>query len=416
MEWLQQHPLAQTGASLAALVLLAWLADLIARRVLLRLVIRLARRSETAYDDAVIDRRVPHRVAQVAPAAVLQLGIGLVPGLPLIVDTLVRNLAMGYMILMAMLAVSGSLAAVGDIYHRDPERRQRSIKGYLQVARLVVVIVGAILIVAVLIDRSPLLLFTGLGAMGAVLLLVFKDTLLSLVASVQLASNDIIRVGDWVELPALGVDGDVIDIALHTVKVRNFDRTVSTIPTSRFITDAVKNWRGMSESGGRRIKRALNIDLQTVRFLDAEDVQRLHRFRLLRDYLAGKQAELDQFNKSLGDDGGLPVNARRLTNLGSFRAYLTAYLRARTDIRSDMTLMVRQLSPAAQGVPLELYCFTATTAWAEYEGIMADIFDHLIAILPEFGLRAFQDPGGPELAALVAGRTQAGAADPAAGG
>lgn len=409
-DWLEAHPLAATGAGLLALVLAAVLAHVVAGRLLPGTLKRIARRSRTRFDDALVERHVPQRLAQIAPAAVLQAGIALVPGVPPVLDALVRNVAMAFMAIMAALAVSGVLAAVGDTWDADPRRRQRSIKGYLQLARLVVFIVGGILAVAALIDRSPLLLFTGLGAMGAVLMLVFKDTLLSLVASVQLASNDVIRVGDWVEVPGLGVDGDVMDIALHTVKVRNFDRTISTIPTSRFITDAVKNWRGMAESGGRRIKRALLIDLQTVGFLDAQQVAALSRLRLLRDYLDGKQRELASHNAGLGDDAGLPGNARRLTNVGTFRAYVLAYLRARPDIRSDMTLIVRQLEPGPHGLPLELYCFTATTAWAEYEGIMSDVFDHLLAILPEFGLRAFQDPTGSDLRALADGARRSRAA------
>lgn len=408
--WLEAHPLAATGGGLLVLVLAAALAYAVAARLLPGALKRIARRSRTRFDDALVERRVPVRVAQIAPAAVLQAGIALVPGVPPALDALVRNVAMAFMALMAALAVSGVLAAIGDTWDADPRRRQRSIKGYLQLARLVVFIVGGILAVAALIDRSPLLLFTGLGAMGAVLMLVFKDTLLSLVASVQLASNDVIRVGDWVEVPGLGVDGDVMDIALHTVKVRNFDRTISTIPTSRFITDAVKNWRGMAESGGRRIKRAVLLDLQTIGFLDAQQVAALSRLRLLRDYLDGKQRELASHNAGLGDDAGLPGNARRLTNIGTFRAYVLAYLRARDDIRSDMTLIVRQLDPGPHGLPLELYCFTATTAWVEYEGIMADVFDHLLAILPEFGLRAFQDPTGSDLRALADGARRSRAA------
>lgn len=395
--WFAGQPLAAAGVGLLLLLLTAWLFDLIARRVLVRAFVHMSRRTRTYFDNALVLHKVPQRLSHLVPAAVLQLGIELVPALPVELITLVRNVAMGFMILIVMLAASGLLAAVNEVYQRSPARKHRSIKGYLQLAKLVLFLVGGILIVSVLIERSPLLLFTGLGAMGAVLLLIFKDTLLSLVASVQLASNDIIRVGDWVELPGLGVDGDVIDIALHTVKVRNWDRTISTIPTSRFIADAIKNWRGMSESGGRRIKRSLHIDVQSVQFLEAEEVDALRRFRLLRDYLDEKRRELAQHNRELGDDGGLPVNARRLTNLGSFRAYVLAYLRAHSQMRSEDTLMVRQLEPTSHGLPLEIYGFTATTAWVEYEGIQSDIFDHLLAIAPEFGLRIFQEPSGLDL-------------------
>lgn len=395
--WFADYPLAATATGLVVLILVAALVDLVARRVLLRAFVHMSQRTRTYFDNALVLHQVPHRIAHIVPAAAIQLGIEFVPGLPEDLLVLVRNVAMAFMILMAMLALSGLLGAVNEVYQRDPARRHRSIKGYLQLLKLAVYVVGAILIVAVLIERSPLLLFTGLGAMGAVLLLIFKDTLLSLVASVQLASNDIIRVGDWVELPGLGVDGDVIDIALHTVKVRNWDRTISTIPTSRFIADAVKNWRGMSESGGRRIKRSLHLDVQSVRFLEDEECQGLRRFRLLRAYLDEKVEELERHNLQLGDDGGLPVNARRLTNLGTFRAYVLAYLKAHPGMRSDDILMVRQLEPTACGLPLEIYGFTATTAWVEYEGIQSDIFDHLLAIAPEFGLRIYQEPSGLDM-------------------
>ncbi|MCY1298875.1 Miniconductance mechanosensitive channel YbdG [compost metagenome] len=231
-------------------------------------------------------------------------------------------------------------------------------------------------------------------------MLIFQDTLLSLVASVQITSNDIIRVGDWVEMPQLNADGDVIDIALHTVKVQNWDKTITTIPTKRFITDSFKNWRGMQESGGRRIKRSLYLDQNSVHFLANEDIARLHRFRLLDSYLKVKESELLSWNSQLDEASRLPINSRQLTNLGTFRAYVENYLRENIEIRKDMTLLVRQLAPSANGLPLELYCFTATTAWSRYEAIQSDIFDHLLAILPEFGLRVFQHPSGADMREL----------------
>jgi len=255
----------------------------------------------------------------------------------------------------------------------------------------------AILMVAALIDRSPLILLSGLGAMAAVLMLVFQDTLLSLVASVQISSNDIVRVGDWVEMPQLNADGDVIDIALHTVKVQNWDKTITTIPTKRFITDPFKNWRGMKEAGGRRIKRSLLLDQQSVRFLSDDERRGLARFAVLEDYLGEKQREIDDWNRQLEARGKAPVNQRRVTNIGCFRAYVERFLRAHPGLHRDMTLLVRQLAPTPDGLPLEIYCFTRTTVWAEYEGIQSDIFDHLLAILPEFGLRVSQHPIGVDL-------------------
>ena len=235
-------------------------------------------------------------------------------------------------------------------------------------------------------------------------MLIFQDTILSLVASVQISGDGRVRIGDWIEMPSQNADGDVIDIALHTVTVQNWDKTVTTIPTKKLISDSFKNWRGMSESGGRRIKRALYLDQASVRFLDPDERSRLRRFVLLREYLEGKERELADWNAGLGADAELPVNARRITNLGTFRAYVERYLRRHPQVHNDMTLLVRQLQPGPTGIPLEVYCFTSDTRWAVYEGIQSDIFDHLLAILPEFGLRVFQEPGGADFQALLAAR------------
>ena len=237
--------------------------------------------------------------------------------------------------------------------------------------------------------------------MAAVLMLIFKDTILSLVASVQLTSNDMIRVGDWIEMPSLNADGDVIDIALHTVKVQNWDKTITTIPTHRLISESFKNWRGMEESGGRRIKRALNIDLTSIRFLNPKELDKLCRVALIDEYLARKKQEIETWNAALAKGGKNPVNTRRVTNIGTFRAYARSYLRSHSKINQNMTLLVRQLAPGSQGLPLEIYCFTTTTAWSEYEDIQSDIFDHLIAILPSFHLRQFQEESNLEAALAV---------------
>ncbi|WP_372874410.1 mechanosensitive ion channel family protein, partial [Pseudomonas sp.] len=269
--------------------------------------------------------------------------------------------------------------------------------------KILVFVIAAILIIATLIDRSPLILLSGLGAMAAVLMLIFQDTLLSLVASVQISSSDIIRVGDWIEMPQLNADGDVIDIALHTVKVQNWDKTITSIPTKRFISDPFKNWRGMQECGGRRIMRSLYLDQTSVGFLNPEEITRLQRISLLRQYLQHKHSELLSWNSALAEDGQEPANTRRITNIGTFRAYVEQYLRQHPQIHQDMTQLVRQLSPTADGLPLQLYCFTNTIAWASYESIQSDIFDHLLAILPEFGLRVFQHPSGADLRAWRSG-------------
>jgi miniconductance mechanosensitive channel len=402
---LEAHPELQTLVGASALILAAWIAYWVVHRILARGLQQAMQRlsPEHAWDTSVI-----RRLANILPAMVLSLGVGAVPGLPDAVVTVVRNVCTGVIIVTVAMAISAALDIVNTLYQRRADAHLHPIKGYLQVVKIVVFAIAFILVIAALLDRSPLILLSGLGAMAAVLMLIFQDTILSLVASVQITSNDIVRVGDWVEMPQLNADGDVIDIALHTVKVQNWDKTVTSIPTRRFITDPFKNWRGMQESGGRRIKRSLFLDQHSVRFLDEDELKELYRFELLESYLREKERELAEWNARFAEqDRGL-VNGRRLTNLGTFRAYVERYLRRHPHVHQGMTLMVRQLSPTSDGLPLEIYCFTNTTAWVAYEGIQSDIFDHLLAILPEFGLRVFQHPSGTDMRAwnqaVVAGR------------
>ena len=400
------HPLAALAAGLAALVASALLAQWVTNEVLLRAIrhglsrVGLHQVSETL-------RPVSVRLARIVPAFIVYQGILAVPHLPPAVVLVTRNVAAAFIILTVVMAMAAALTLVNTIYSRRPEAASRPIKGYLQVVKIILFVIATILILATLIDRSPLLLLSGMGAMAAILMLVFKDTILSLVASVQLTSNDMLRVGDWIEMPELNADGDVIDIALHTVKVQNWDKTITTIPTWKLINESFKNWRGMEESGGRRIKRALLIDQTSVRFLESAERERMRRFALIDDYLESKQDELEAWNARMVEAGRDAVNARRVTNLGTFRAYVASYLKAHSGIHQDMTQMVRQLDPTPQGLPLEIYCFTATTSWIAYEGIQADIFDHLIAILPEFGLQLYQQPSGLDVARLGAVQQQA---------
>jgi miniconductance mechanosensitive channel len=339
--------------------------------------------------------------ATVAPLLIVSNGIGLVPGLPEIAVTIISNVTQAVIVLSIAMGIVKALTYVNEVYERRPQSRNRPIKGYLQVVKIVVLCGAAIILISILINQSPLLLLSGLGAVTAVLLLVFKDTILSLVASVQLTTNDMLRVGDWIEMPGMNADGDVIDISLHTVKVQNFDKTITTIPTHRLVSDSFRNWRGMSESGGRRIKRSLQIDQNSVRFLSDDEVLDLKKFNILKDYLAERRDELAEWNKNeLGQDDA-PVNARRMTNIGTLRAYIAAYIKWHPRISENFTLLVRQLPPGPQGLPIEIYCFTDTTDWNTYEGIQSDIFDHLIAIVPEFHLSLFQEPSGSDYARLV---------------
>ncbi len=393
------EPWMQSGLALLLLVLFAWIANWITKRIVLKILLRLLNhlpfRIEAEHIGSIVAR-----LSNIVPAIVIQAGIGAVPHLPIAAVTLVRSLCTAFIILTIAIALSGFLTLLNDLYQRRPHAANRPIKGYVQLGKLLLYGAATILIIAALMDQSPLLLLSGLGAMAAVLMLVFKDTILSLVASVQIGSNDMVRVGDWIEMPKFNADGDVIDIALHTVKVQNFDKTVTTVPTHLLISESFRNWRGMQESGGRRIMRSLMIDQRSVRFLEGSDVEKLAQFAVLRPYLEGKRQEIERWNAEHGAEG--TVNGRRLTNVGTFRAYVLAYLQSRSDIAQDKTLLVRQLAPSENGLPMQIYAFANSTVWAEYEGIQADIFDHLMAILPDFDLRLFQRPAGADLAALTA--------------
>jgi miniconductance mechanosensitive channel len=394
------HPLLPPGVGLLALLAGAVIIDLIAKQILVRAVRAFAKRSSISWDDALVRHNVFGRLVQFVPVLIVFVGVPFVPGLPEGGVQLIRNVAMGYMVLVMTLAITALLSAANTIYAASPVAKQRPLKGFVQLVQIVVWILGGVLIVATVLDRSPLLLLSGFGAMTAILLLVFKDTILSLVASVQLTAQDMVRVGDWIEMPQFGADGDVIDVQLHTVKIQNWDKTITTIPTHRLITDSFKNWRGMSQSGARRIKRTIFIDVSSIRFQTQDEVNHFTRFALLQDYVKNKEQDLADYNAGLATEVDAEVNRRRLTNVGTFRAYAYNYLKNHPKIHKGMTLMVRQLSPGAEGLPLEIYCFTSTTEWAAYEDIQSDIFDHLLSIVPEFGLRLYQKPAGSDLANL----------------
>jgi len=379
-------------------VAIALIADLLTRRLLIKGVASFTRNTSADWDDHLASHRVLHRLAHIPPALVIFYGLSFVDGLPEAISAVGRNIAMAYAVLLGALAISALLTAANEIYERQPVAKERPLKGFVQLAKIGLFLVAGVLIIAILIERRPVLLLSGLGAMTAVLMLIFKDTILSLVASIQLATLDMVRVGDWIEMPSCGADGDVIDVALHTVKVQNWDKTITTIPTHKLIAESFKNWRGMSMSGGRRIKRSLFIDVSSIRFLADAEVENFKRFALLRGYIEDKEAELARYNEHVGETAN--ENLRRLTNIGTFRAYVVSYLRNHPKIHEDLTLLVRQLQPGPQGLPLEIYAFTNDTDWAVYESIQADIFDHLLAIIGAFGLRVFQQPSGEDIAAL----------------
>lgn len=401
----EQPDWAQAIIGLTALALAAVAVNYLLKKVILRAAAPyLDKQTQTADKAAAW-------LATVIPLLIVSRGIVLVPHLDEALYTVISNAAQALIVFTIAMAIVKALTYANEVYERMPRAKNRPIKGFVQVVKILVLCGAAIIIISILIQQSPLLLLSGLGAITAVLLLVFKDTILSLVASVQLTTNDMLRVGDWIEMPGMNADGDVIDISLHTVKVQNFDKTITTIPTHRLVSDSYRNWRGMAEAGGRRVKRSLALDQNTIRFLSADEIGKLDRFKLLKPYLAAKTAELEEWNARAieGESGGSSeggsaqdsVNARRLTNIGTLRAYIIAYLRAHPRLQGDgFTMMVRQLPPSPQGLPIEVYCFTDTVNWAEYEGIQADLFDHLLALVPEFGLRIFQEPTGLDFGAI----------------
>ncbi len=387
----------RTVLAVIAIMVGALIAFFLVRWILIHVIHVALSKTRNAWDDVLIHNRVLLPLAYMAPALVIYYGGHLFPGASGMVERLVATL-----IFINILVVVDRLLSAGlEIYNRFPVSKKRPIKGYVQILKIFLYIFGGIVAICMLTGQSPWVFLSGLGALTAVLLFVFKDTLLSFVASLQIAANDLVRVGDWIEMPKYGADGDVIEMALHTVKVQNWDKTITTIPTYKLIEDSFKNWRGMTEAGGRRIKRSLLIDQFSVRFCDADMIGRFEKIQILRDYIQRKRKELERYNRDHGIDPDQVVNGRRMTNLGTFRAYLVEYLRRHPKIRQDMTFLVRQLDPTPDGIPLEIYVFTNDVKWANYESIQADIFDHILAAIPEFGLRVYQRPSGHDLVALM---------------
>ena len=392
----QLQPWAKAVAGLTVLALLAMMSRFVVQGVLFHF-IRLWRGAlpATGWAPILLHDHVLVRLAKIVPSVVVQLGIHWVEFVPANASKAIANLATAFTVYHLVRVLSTLLSEVNDAHdrHDGPKITQtNSIKSYVQLAKLVIYIVGALLIAAAIMDRSPLLLLSGLGAMSAVLMLVFKDTIMSFVAGVQIASNDMLRVGDWIEMPQVGADGFVIDIALNTVKVQNWDKTITTIPTWRLMSESFKNWRGMANSGGRRILRALHIDAATVHLLTPQERQSLGQIALLQDYWCARDGLLAQPQAA---DHAMPVGAiapDQVTNLAAFKAYAHAYLMAHPRISKapGMFLLARTLEPSPTGIPLQLYCYTATTVWAEYEGIQGEIFDHLIGVMPLFGLALYQ--------------------------
>ena len=380
-------------AEVALLAAAAWVSHVVANRVILRVIHKIVATTRSDWDDRLVRRGVFRRLSHIVPALVVHSLAPIAFTSRSVVEWTQRGADI-YAILAALTAVNLVITVAHEIYREYEISRRFPIRVYVQVMRILLAAAAVITCISILADQSPLLLLSGLGAMTAVLLLISKDSIQGLLAGIQLVSNDMVRPGDWVEIPQYGADGDVIDITLHTVKVRNWDNTITTIPTYSLIAESFKNWRGMSESGGRRIKRSLFLDVSSVKFCTPEMIGRFEGVEVIREYVEAKRAEVEEFNRTRNVDDSVAVNGRRLTNLGVFRQYVVGYLQAHPMINQELTLIVRQLQPTDHGLPLEIYAFSADKNWTRYEGIQSDIFDHLLAALPEFGLRVFQMPSG----------------------
>lgn len=385
----------------AAIILLSALADFVARRLLLNVLTRIIKRTKTTWDNTFLEKKVFNRLSHLAPAIVIILMAPMVlEGYPHWVE-LLTNLVEIYMIVVALLVIDSFLNAVLDIYRSFPISRRVPIKGFIQALKMVTLFVAAIVVISTVLGQTPVVLLSGFGAFAAVLILVFKDPILGFIAGIQLSVNKMVARGDWIEMPKYNADGDVLDVTLTTVKVQNWDKTISYIPTSALVSNTFRNWRGMSESGGRRIKRAVSIDTGSIKFCDEAMLEKFAKIQYIAKYIAKKKKELAAHNEALQVDDSTLVNGRHLTNVGTFRAYVLAYLKHHPMIHQQMTFLVRQLPLDAHGLPIEIYVFSKDQVWANYEAIQADIFDHILAVVPEFELRVFQNPSGNDFRSLL---------------
>ncbi|MEE9329710.1 MAG: mechanosensitive ion channel domain-containing protein [Parvularculaceae bacterium] len=394
-------PYLALALAIIGLAALAMVANIITKYLIVGAIRKIIKKTSSARDDILTRRKVFSRLSHFAPALVIYvLGPRFLDGYPAIANG-ITTFSLIYLTIIIVLFLDGLMNAGEEIYRSYKISRTFPIKSFVQVAKLILYFLGFVGVLSLIMGRSPLTFFAGFGALTAVLMLVFKDPILGFIAGIQLSANKMVAVGDWVEMPRYGVDGDIIEIGLTTVKIRNFDKTITTIPTQSMINDSFKNWRGMEETGGRRIKRSVFIDVSSIKFCDAQMLERFSNIQFIADYIAKKDKELAAFNAEFPTDTDSLVNGRRLTNVGTFRAYTEAYLRGHPNISKDLTLLVRQLQPTEYGLPIEIYAFTNVTDWLEYEAIMADIFDHILASAREFELRIYQNPTGNDFGKLA---------------
>ncbi len=378
-----------------AVAILGILLFLITRNIIVKLLIHFASRSANKIDDILVKQMHPYRMAWLAPLVFIYLMAGFFPDY----RNYIEKATLFLILWLSVATLVGLLNAVNDIYESRASFSGASIQGYLDIAKILFALVAVILSVSLLSDESPVVLLTGLGALTAVLLLIFQNTILSLVASVQIATQNLVKEGDWIEVPSFGADGDVVNISLNTIKVRNFDMTYTMIPTSKIVEVAYKNWRGMKESGGRRIERSILIDMNSMKFCDDHLLKNLSKIDLIKEYLDQRILSIEAYQKEHADHYDSPLDGPQLTNSEVYRYYIIAYLKNRPDIHQQgMPFLVRNLEPTPTGLPIEMYIFTKTTVWEEYEAIQSEIFDHLLAAATHFELRVFQEPTGMDFA------------------
>jgi len=386
--------------AIAVIILAAFIFYFIVKFLIVRSLHKLISKSSSEMDDIIIKRRLFNRMAMLVPAFIVyKFSPEALQGFDLI-SKIVQTACTIYAIVIIALIIDTIINIIVEVYYRSSKNRLLPVQSIAQVAKIITYFIAVILIIALIIGKSPLTLFAGLGAMAAVLMFVFKDPILGFVAGIQLSSNKMVRVGDWVEIPQHKADGDILEIGLTTVKVQNFDNTVTTVPTQSLINDSFKNWRGMQESGGRRIKRNITLDINSIQFCDEEMLKRFSEIDFIAEYLSQKLQEVDEHNSSQEFNLSSLVNGRRITNVGTFRAYIQAYLQKHPQIHQGLTLLVRQLEPSSLGLPIQIYVFSREKNWIKYESIQADIFDHLLAVAKEFDLKVFQQPTGNDFQAL----------------
>ena len=383
---------------LGFIVAIAFVSDFVCRQLLLRVVKRIVARTKATWDDILFEDRVLRRLCHIVPPVLIYflLPLAFPPESGMV--AFVLKLLLIYVIAVVLRFVNAFLKALHDVADQKEELQGKPLKGLMQAGQVIAFFVCIILIISILIDKSPARLLAGLGASAAILMLVFKDSIMGLVSGIQLTANDMLHVGDWISMSKYGVNGRVTEVTLNTVKVRNWDNTIVTVPPYLLISDSFQNWRPMQDSGGRRVMRSVNIDMNSVRFCTPEMLDRFRKIRLLKDYIDETERLIAESNEQAGvENDPEPVNGLHQTNLGVFRAYLERYLRSLAGINQEMMLMVRQLQPTEKGLPVELYFFSKVTEWTVYEKVQADVFDHVLAVIPEFGLRVFQNPAGSDV-------------------